>query len=160
MTVDMFAQRAPWFLAGPAIGLLVVALLWACNRTFGALGGFIDLLAWVRAPQVPPKHTVYFFAGLLIGGFVYSIVAGVQPGWAYGTFDQRFGVVPAARLGILVVAGTVMGYGTRMASGCTSGHGICGTALGSPRSIVSTMVFMGTAIIAANALGAILGITR
>jgi uncharacterized membrane protein YedE/YeeE len=158
--MEFFAERAPWYFAGPAIGLCVVALLWACNRMFGALGGFIDLIAWVRAPQTPPKHTVYFFAGLLIGGFVYSIAAGVQPGWAYGTFDQRFGVEPAGRLAILLVAGTVMGYGTRMASGCTSGHGICGTSLGSPRSIVSTMVFMGTAIIAANALGAILGIAR
>jgi uncharacterized membrane protein YedE/YeeE len=158
--MEFFAERAPWYLAGPAIGLCVVALLWACNRMFGALGGFIDLLAWARRPNVPPKHSVYFFVGLLIGGFVYSIAARVQPGWGYGTFDQRFGVEPAARLGILLVAGTVMGYGTRMASGCTSGHGICGTSLGSPRSIVSTLVFMGTAIIAANALGAILGIPR
>ena len=158
--MDFFAERAPWYLAGPVIGLMVVALLWACNRTFGALGGFIDLLAWVRAPKAPPKHTVYFFIGLLIGGFVYAISAGVPPGWAYGTFDQRFGVEPATRMVVMVVAGTVMGYGTRMASGCTSGHGICGTSLGSPRSIVSTMVFMGTAVIAANALGAILGIPR
>ena len=158
--MDFFAERAPWYLAGPAIGLMVVALLWACNRTFGALGGFIDLLAWVRAPKVPPRHTVYFLFGLLIGGFVYAVSAGVQPGWAYGTFDQRFGVEPETRMGLLVLAGTVMGYGTRMASGCTSGHGICGTSLGSPRSIVSTITFMGTAILAANLLGAILGIPR
>ena len=158
--MDFFAERAPWYLAGPAIGLMVVALLWACNRTFGALGGFIDLLAWARAPQAPPKHTVYFFIGLLAGGFVFAITAGVQPGWAYGTFDQRFGVEPATRMVVMVLAGTVMGYGTRMASGCTSGHGICGTSLGSPRSIVSTITFMATAVIAANALGMILGIPR
>jgi len=158
--MDFFAERAPWYLAGPAIGLMVVALLWACNRTFGALGGFIDLLAWARTPRIPPRHTVYFFIGLLIGGFVYAIAGGVQPGWAYGTFDQRFGVAPATRMVMLVLAATVMGYGTRMASGCTSGHGICGTSLGSPRSIVSTITFMGTAILAANAVGAIVGIPR
>lgn len=158
--MDLFAERAPWYVAGPAIGLLVVALLWGCNRTFGALGGFIDLIAWVRAPRAPLKHSVYFFIGLLIGGFASALAAGVPPTWAYGTFDERFGLTPATRLGVLVLAGTVMGYGTRMASGCTSGHGICGTSLGSPRSIVSTITFMVTAVIAANALGAFLGIPR
>ena len=158
--MDLFAGRAPWFIAGPALGLLVVALLWACNRTFGALGGFIDLIAWMRAPRVAPRHTVWFFVGIVIGGFVSAIAAAAQPTWAYGTFDERFGVTSATRLVILVLAGTVMGYGTRMASGCTSGHGICGTSLGSPRSIVSTITFMVTAVIAANALGAFLGIPR
>lgn len=158
--MEFFAERAPWYFAGPAIGLCVVALLWACNRMFGALGGFIDLLAWVRNPSVPAKPSVFFLAGLIAGGFVSALAAGATPTWAYGTFDARFDIEPATRMGLLVVAGTVMGYGTRMACGCTSGHGICGNALGSPRSLVSTMVFMGTAILTANALAIVIGGAR
>jgi len=115
--MEFFATRAPWYFAGPAIGLCVVMLLWGCNRMFGALGGFIDLLAWVRNPSTPAKPSVSFLCGLIAGGFLSAIATGVQPTWAYGSFDQRFGVEPAMRMGILVMAGTVMGYGTRMASG-------------------------------------------
>jgi len=58
------------------------------------------------------------------------------------------GTPTATELGgtALVIAGLLVGFGTRLGSGCTSGHGVCGVARLSPRSIVATMVFMGVAI--------------
>ena len=159
--MELFAERAPWFIAGPALGLLVVGLLWATNRPLGSLGGYIDLLAWVRKPSSGLKVTVFFLAGTVLGGLLSALVGGgLHPGMAYGTFDDRFGTDAATRSLLLVVGGTVMGYGTRQASGCTSGHGICGTALGSPRSWASTAVFMATAVAAANGLAALLAVLR
>ena len=51
-----------------------------------------------------------------------------------------------------MLAGGLIGFGARLGGGCTSGHGMCGVATGSPASIVATMTFMGTAIVAANLL--------
>ena len=156
--MELFAERAPWFVAGPLIGLLVVGLLWATNRPLGSLGGYIDLLAWLRRPSSGPKSTVFFLAGTVLGGLFSALAAGgLEPGMAYGTFDARFGTDVTTRSLLLVMGGTVMGYGARTASGCTSGHGVCGTALGSPRSWVATAAFMATAIAAANGLAALAG---
>ena len=52
-----------------------------------------------------------------------------------------------ANLGVIVAAGLLVGFGTRLGGGCTSGHGICGIGRLSPRSIVATIVFMVTAVI-------------
>jgi len=159
--MDLFAQRAPWFIAGPLIGLLVVCLLWATNRPLGSLGGYIDLLAWLRRPSSGLKSTVLFLLGTVLGGLLSALAAGgLQPGFAYGSFDARLGTDLATRSLILALGGVVMGYGARAASGCTSGHGVCGTALGSPRSWVSTAVFMTTAILAANGLALWIGDPR
>ena len=96
----------------------------------GILGGLLHPsrgeIAWRRA----------FLAGLLIAPLVYR---------AFG------GALPPARLdapfGLLVVGGLLVGFGTRLGAGCTSGHGVCGIGRGSPRSIVATLVFMATAIV-------------
>ena len=59
----------------------------------------------------------------------------------------RHGAAQAAvELGVIVVAGLLVGFGTRLGGGCTSGHGICGIARLSPRSIAATVVFMVTAV--------------
>ncbi|HZQ61280.1 MAG TPA: YeeE/YedE thiosulfate transporter family protein, partial [Casimicrobiaceae bacterium] len=63
---------------------------------------------------------------------------------------------PLVEAMLLGGAGMLMGFGARTAAGCTSGHGITGTALGSPSSYVATMTFMGTAVLAAH-LFALLG---
>ncbi|MEO5617449.1 MAG: YeeE/YedE thiosulfate transporter family protein [Candidatus Eisenbacteria bacterium] len=151
--MELFAARCPWYVAGPLIGLCVVGLLWATNRPLGATGGFIDLVGWLRRPLLPPRWSVAFLAGIVLGGFLSGLAAGslaLDPGFAF--FDQRFGTTPGSRLALLAGAGALMGFGVRTAGGCTSGHGICGTSLGSRASWVATAVFMGTAVLAANLL--------
>ena len=53
----------------------------------------------------------------------------------------------AANLVLVAVGGLLVGFGSRMGSGCTSGHGVCGLARLSPRSIAATLIFMGTAVV-------------
>jgi uncharacterized membrane protein YedE/YeeE len=55
--------------------------------------------------------------------------------------------VHAGGLALLLPAGLLVGIGTRLGNGCTSGHGVCGIAQASPRSIVATLVFMATAVV-------------
>jgi uncharacterized membrane protein YedE/YeeE len=77
-----------------------------------------------------------FVAGLLLGAFIYMLATG--------------GPLPISiqtSLPVLVVAGLLVGFGTRLGSGCTSGHGVSGIARFSKRSIAATLVFMGVAII-------------
>jgi uncharacterized membrane protein YedE/YeeE len=156
--VELFATRCPWYVAGPLIGLCVVGLLWATNRPLGATGGFIDLVAWLRKPSVAPKWTVAFLAGIVAGGFLSGLAAGriaLDPGFAF--FDQRFGTNATTRPLVLLAAGALMGFGVRIAGGCTSGHGICGTSLGSKGSWVATATFMATAVLAANLAAWLMG---
>jgi len=156
--MELFATRCPWYVAGPAIGLIVVGMLWVLNRPLGATGGWIGLLALIRRPSAGGRWPLFFLVGVVLGGLLSALAAGgLHPGVGYGSFDQRFGTTLALRGVLLLVAGAVMGYGVRTAGGCTSGHGISGTALGSRASWVSTGVFMATAIAAANLVGWLLG---
>jgi len=85
--------------------------------------------------------------GLIAGAAVYALIAGGPDfhgyGWLTNTFtgDSRFLVAP-----ILVVAGVLIGFGAKLAGGCTSGNGLSGTSMGSLASIVATVTFFATAI--------------
>src|SRR5262249_29612919 len=75
-----------------------------------------------------------------IAGLIFAPLTGALAGYAL-TEPQ----MPAS-WAVVVIAGLLVGFGTRLGSGCTSGHGICGVSRLSPRSIVATMVFMVVAI--------------
>ena len=77
-----------------------------------------------------------FIAGLIVGG------------GAYGILTEQTVAFPETRSPILlIVSGLLVGYGTRLGGGCTSGHGVCGISRLSPRSIIATLIFMAAAII-------------
>jgi len=98
----------------------------------GLLGAWDDQSAW----------RVSFVAGLLVGG-----------GILMATLPETI-VAPSGRSWMLVAtAGLLVGYGTRLANGCTSGHGVCGLTRFSPRSLVATLTFMATGFAAATILG-------
>jgi uncharacterized protein len=159
--LEVFAARCPWYVAGPLIGLIVVGLLWAANKPFGALGGYIELHAWLRRPQAGPGWRVFFLLGTILGGLLSTLAGrGLRPTLDYGSFDLLFGGSPAIKALLLGAAGLLIGYGARTARGCTSGHGVCGASLGSPASFVSTMTFMATAIVSAHVLAWLLGAAR
>src|SRR5919201_915347 len=94
----------PWWIAGPLIGLVIVALLALANKRFGVVGGVTDLV--------------------------------------HGSAEGRG--VRSWRT--LLVLGMVLGGAARTAGGCTSGHGLTGSALASPASIVSMMTIMASAV--------------
>jgi hypothetical protein len=142
--------RGSWYVIGPLIGLTVVGMLWVTNRPLGALGGYIDLHDWLRRPSQKIGWRFFFLVGVVGGGLLYSLLgAGIHPSLTYGGFASSFGS-PVIEATLLGTAGLLMGYGARTAAGCTSGHGITGTAMGSPSSYVATMTFMGTAVLAAH----------
>jgi hypothetical protein len=121
------------FAGGILIGVSATILLWLNGRIAGVsgiLGGLVsagrDDLAW-RA---------VFLGGLILGALGFRVASG--------------GAVPVAiatPTPVLVVAGLIVGYGTRLGSGCTSGHGVCGMARLSSRSIFATLTFMLTGFI-------------
>ena len=114
------------FLGGLLLGVAVVGYLFVNCRIAGISG----LIAQVLNPQTILKTpAVWFIGGLFITPFIYGIF--VKPD-----------IVMTSNPLILIIAGLLVGFGTRLGSGCTSGHGICGMSRLSKRSIIATCTFM------------------
>lgn len=145
--MEILSARAPWYVAGPVIGLLIVGLLWIANQPLGALGGYIEIDEWALGTRTGAGWRTWFIVGAAVGGFVSAYAGpGWRPTFGYGSFDSMFGAALPLKSAVLFSAGALMGVGGRMAGGCTSGHGLCGTSFGSPASVVSTVTFMTVAI--------------
>jgi hypothetical protein len=146
--MELFAERCPWWLAGLLLGSCIVGLRWAANLHLGSTGAFVGVEAFARRPGEGPSWRVFFFVGVLVGGMISGLAAAghLDPTWAFGAFDTRWGEDLATKATILGGAGVIMGAGARTAGGCTSGHGICGTAQLSPASFAATATFMATAM--------------
>jgi uncharacterized protein len=118
---------------GALIGLSAVLFLFMNGRIAGISGLIHDLCP----PEGKfPFWRLAFLIGLLVGGFSYYLFPSIQ-----FTLRTHYPVF------LLFFGGVLVGFGTRMGSGCTSGHGVCGMARLSKRSIVATITFMLTAII-------------
>lgn len=111
---------------GALIGTAAAGLLLVNGRIAGISG----ILARAVRPGAAPWQWA-FVAGLLVAGLAARLW-GVEPAPAFALQS-----VP-----MLIAAGLIVGIGTRIGSGCTSGHGVCGLANLSPRSLVATLVFM------------------
>ena len=74
---------------------------------------------------------------------VFAVLGGgFAPTWDLGMFDQVIGFGHAGKLAWMFAGGLFIGFGTRLAGGCTSGHGVCGISRLAPRSFVATLAFM------------------
>jgi uncharacterized membrane protein YedE/YeeE len=117
---------------GLLIGLAVAVLLLVGGRVAGISGIIAGVVQ--RTPDEWAWRAL-FLAGLFAGGVLaravdpHVIGPMVAPPW------------------VLLVAGVLVGYGTRLAGGCTSGHGVCGVSRGAKRSIAATATFMGVAAV-------------
>jgi uncharacterized membrane protein YedE/YeeE len=143
MAIDWDAFT-PWAsLAGGVLIGVAAAMFVLLNGRIagisGVLGGFL----------VPMKHDiswrVAFVLGLVAAPFVYALLGAlpaleIEAGWS-----------------ALVLAGLLVGIGTRYGSGCTSGHGVCGLSRLSPRSLAATLTFMGTGFATVYVLRHVLG---
>ena len=119
-------------LGGLLIGTSATLLLWLNGRIAGVTGMVTGLLVKPSASQI---WRLLFLIGLVAGTAAYSFWEATTP------LRQGFPVW------LLIVAGLLTGYGTAQANGCTSGHGVCGLARFSVRSLVATGTFLGVAII-------------
>jgi uncharacterized membrane protein YedE/YeeE len=138
-------ERCPWYLAGPLLGLLIVALRAAINKPLGALGGYIELSENVLRPS-RWGFRVYLLLGIVVGGALFTLLAQARGGaWPSSNPFNTWSGHPASAA-LLLGAGLLMGFGARTAGGCTSGHGMCGTSLGSRASITSSMTFFIVAV--------------
>lgn len=119
------------FLGGALIGLAAVLFFWFNGRIMG-VSGIVSKLLTERGQETAWR--LAFVVGLIVGGWglgqIFHITIALQASWP-----------------ILLVAGLLVGYGTVKANGCTSGHGVCGVARLSKRSIVATFCFISAGII-------------
>ena len=128
MTID-WIHFTPWSaLAGGLLIGLAAALLLLVNGRILGVSGIVGGLFFAKTAE--SQWRVAFVAGLLLSAIIYKRIGD----FSTSQIDASWSV--------LVVAGLLVGYGTRLGSGCTSGHGICGVSRGSPRSIVATVCFM------------------
>src|ERR1044072_340048 len=120
-------------IGGALIGFAAILLMVLTGRIAGIsgiLGDLVDLAGGDRLWRVA------FLAGLIAAPLLLAaagdgLLPPAMPGWA-----------------VILIAGLLVGFGTRLGSGCTSGHGICGVARLSPRSIAATVTFVAAAMLA------------
>lgn len=129
---------------GVLLGIATTLLLWLNGRLAGVSTIASGLL--IRKPG-DGSWRLAFLAGLVVGAGIYYLAKGTVPaprtdfpGW------------------LLAVAGLLIGFGTASGNGCTSGHGICGLARLSERSVVATATFLGAGIVAASITRHLFGI--
>lgn len=137
----------PWasLFGGALIGLSAVLLLATTGRIAGISGIVSRLFPPYRDDALPQR--VAFVAGLV-----------VAPVAMWAVFKIPTGAVVSGNLPLLAFAGLLVGFGSAYGSGCTSGHGVCGIARLSPRSLAATATFMLTAGVTVFAVRHVIGV--
>jgi uncharacterized membrane protein YedE/YeeE len=125
---------------GAIIGVAASLMLWLNGRVTGIAGILSNALKFEKGQML---WRWLFVGGLIVGGLIIK------------TFDLGVIGEPVANRSTLIVAGVLVGVGTVMGSGCTSGHAVCGLSRLSKRSIVSTLVFIGVGMITASLMAII-----
>ena len=152
-------QPLHWAVAGAGIAGITLLLLFLANRRLGLSSGFEDIcslalpIPYFRRPSLlsARRWRLPLIAGLLLGGFLSAATSGGwQPQWDLGMFDAAIGFGPAGKLAWMFVGGLFIGFGTRLAGGCTSGHGIFGLSNFELPSLVTTVSFMAAGIVTTN----------
>jgi uncharacterized protein len=140
-----------WAAAGAGIAAITLLLLFAANRRLGLSSGLEDVCGLVLGQPYFARPSLRaargwrlpLVAGLAIGGFLSAISGGGwAPTWELGRFDRVAGFGAAGKAVWMFAGGLLIGFGTRLANGCTSGHGIFGLANFERPSLVSTIAFM------------------
>lgn len=146
MTIVNFTP-IPALIGGALIGLSAAFLLLSKGRIAGISGIAGRAIYPERSSDI--SWRVLFVLGLIIGGLIYQ-----WSGLGVGVEHIRAMVDKP----LLILAGLLVGIGTQIGNGCTSGHGICGLARRSPRSLAATLSFMGSAIVTLYIVRHLLGI--
>jgi uncharacterized membrane protein YedE/YeeE len=133
MTIDTL-HFTPWpaFVGGVLIGLAAAIFILLNGRIAGISGILGGLL---RPKKSDLGWRLAFIAGLIVSPLLY------------GGFFSLPELQVDASTGMLMLAGLLVGVGTRYGSGCTSGHGVCGISRRSPRSVAATAIFMAAGFI-------------
>ena len=132
--IPVFPQAVPLhgLIGGLMIGCAAALMLLANGRVAGCSGLFARA-AGLAASGAPRAIAIAFTLGLPLGAALIGAMTGIEAHFP-------------ASLAILAIAGLIVGFGTRLGSGCTSGHGVVGIARLSPRSLAATATFMASGI--------------
>jgi uncharacterized membrane protein YedE/YeeE len=122
------------------LGGLLIGLASAIPMLFeGRIAGVSGYAAGSLRPQsAEGRSGLLFVVGLVVGGLIWRISGGALPNSSHFNLN----------IGLWIAAGLLVGVGSRLAGGCTSGHGVCGLGRASPRSLASVVVFMAFAMFA------------
>ena len=143
----MLEDQLAWYVAGPVLGLCVVACRALFNGRLGVTGGFSEVVAQVSRRSVRFDWRGWFAIGVLLGGTLFLVLNGAPTFEGYGWLTDTFHGGEQVVIGLLLlVAGVLIGFGAKTAGGCTSGNGLSGTSMLSPAAFVATPTFFGTAI--------------
>jgi len=126
------------FVGGIIIGLAVI-IFFVGNGRLAGISGIVNAALVSKQNRT---DNFLFIVGLVLGPIFYAF---------FTKIDIPFLITSS--LPIIIIAGFLVGIGTKIGRGCTSGHGICGISLLSTRSIIATIIFMITAIITAKLIG-------
>ncbi len=177
--MDILYKPWPWYIAGPLIGLTVPLLLLLDNKRFGISSTLRQICAacvpanisFLKFDWKKESWNLFFVGGIFIGGYLAGNLFGNPEAIALTPAAvktvQAWGIIPTNALmpeGIInfqslltikgflliVVGGFMVGFGTRYAGGCTSGHGIFGLSNLQWSSLVATMLFFAGGIIVSN----------
>lgn len=177
--IDFFKQPWPWYVAGPLIGLTVPILLIIGNKTFGISSSLRHICASCLPANISffkydwkkEAWNLFFVLGIFLGGFIaVNLLANEQPvainpnlakelaGYGITNFNNLVpqdifnwsAVFTLKGFLLMVVGGFLVGFGTRYAGGCTSGHAIMGLSNLQWPSLVATICFMVGGFIMAN----------
>lgn len=177
--MEFLSKPWPWYVTGPIIGLTVPALLLLGNKRLGVSSTLRQLCAATFPGKIPFLNydwkkdiwNLFFVAGILIGGFIGGILfadpdpVAITSGTAQILNEQGIhdlsGLMPSELFNwntlfslkgflLMVVGGFMVGFGTRYARGCTSGHGITGLAALQWPSLVATACFFLGGIVISN----------
>jgi uncharacterized membrane protein YedE/YeeE len=177
--LDFLKHPWPWYVAGPLIGLMVPALLLIGNKSFGISSSLRHVCAACLPAKIPffqydwkkEIWNLFFVTGILIGGFIaIKLLSAADPILVnpklqaelatYGITNYN-SFVPAdlftwssllsiKGIFMIVIGGFLVGFGTRYAGGCTSGHAIMGLSNLQLPSLIATISFMTGGFIVAN----------
>ncbi len=177
--LDFLRQPWPWYIAGPMIGLTVPALLLLGNKSFGISSSLRHICAACMPAKIPFFHydwkketwNLFFVFGIFLGGILATVfLANPQPmevnpaltdelaGYGITNYNN---LIPEEVINwhalfsprgfiLIVVGGFLVGFGTRYAGGCTSGHSIMGLSNLQWPSLVATICFMIGGFVMAN----------
>lgn len=176
---EWLKQPWPWYVAGPLIGLMVPVLLLIGNKSFGVSSSLRHICAACLPAKIPffqydwkkEVWNLFFVTGILVGAYIaVAVISNQAPVEVspklqqqlagYGITDYN-NMVPEELFNwstllslkgfmMMVAGGFLVGFGTRYAGGCTSGHSIMGLSMLQLPSLVATVCFMAGGFIVAN----------
>ena len=144
----LFRNTWAWWASGIGIGVTALALAFVLGRRLGIASAFTETCAWALDKK-PVSWKVWFVLGIPLGAFVATL-----RGWSwtflFGRMDALTSGNSFLKILLLFLGGLLIGFGTRWAGGCTTGHTLMGLGLKSKMSALATVVFLAVAALMAQ----------